>query len=132
MNLIKRMKALLKCQFAGSKSKCHVELEVFPISNETPPGKCLTIVYAVFDKGRRLGTAQVEYIEEQQNAIIHQIEIEEDARRQQVGSYLVGWIVAHTDYRVGTLYEWHSAYCFWAEMRNQHGWRMLPAPSMSG
>ncbi|KXB30684.1 hypothetical protein AT959_08065 [Dechloromonas denitrificans] len=132
MNLLKKQKILLKRLFAIPKNKHHMALEVVPISNKLPPGRCRTIIYAVFDRGRRLGTAEVEYFQEQQSAIIHQIKVEEDVRKQGVASYLVGWIIAHTPYRVGTLYEYHSAYHFWVKMRNRHGWRMLPAPAMSG
>lgn len=132
MHLLKALKTLLERRFGSPKAKHSGVLKVIPISNAIPSGECRTITYGVFENGKRLGTAKVEYIQAHQKAIIHNVEIVEDARKQGVGSYLVGWIIANTPYKVGTLYEWVSAQQFWAEMRNRHGWRMLPPPAMSG
>ncbi|MCG9083933.1 hypothetical protein [Laribacter hongkongensis] len=100
---------------------------IVTISRVTDPDKKHTkITYEVLLQGKTVGSAEVEYFHDRQQALIHNLEIEHDCREQGIGSFVVGWIVTHTPYLVGTSYERESAYEFWAGMRHRFKGRMLP------
>lgn len=103
--------------------------EVIPLLHiEVSIERRRTIGYAIIMDERGIGEMHVEYIHDLQHAIIHKLEVDLDFRRQRNGSFAVGWLIAHTPYLVGTLYEWESAYEFWGDMRQKFKGRMLPPP----